>query len=47
MSKKKVRWSRAVKISAVKRMLTGVNTTALAEELGVSEVLCKSGSCDG
>jgi transposase-like protein len=38
MKKKRV-WSRALKISAVKRMLAGVNTTALAEELGVRRTI--------
>jgi len=36
---KKGVWSRALKISAVKRMLAGVNTTALAEELGVRRTI--------
>ena len=39
MAKKRGVWSRAVKISAVKRMLAGVNTTALAEELGVCRTM--------
>jgi transposase len=39
MSKKRSGWSRAQKILAVKRMLAGVNTTALAEELGVRRTL--------
>jgi transposase-like protein len=35
MGKKKRVWSRELKISAVKRMLAGQNTTALAKELKV------------
>jgi transposase len=39
MSKKKRVWSRALKVSAVKRMLAGENTTALAKELKVRRTL--------
>jgi len=38
MKKKRV-WSRDVKISAVKRMLAGENTTALAKELKVRRTI--------
>ena len=36
---KKKRWSRELKISAVKRMLAGENTTALAKELRVRRTI--------
>jgi transposase len=39
MSKRKRVWSRGQKISAVKRMSAGVNTTALAAELGVRRTI--------
>jgi transposase len=39
MAKKKRVWSRELKISAVKRMLAGENTTALAKELRVRRTI--------
>lgn len=39
MTKKKGVWSRGLKISAVKRMLAGENTTALAKELKVRRTI--------
>ena len=39
MSKKKRVWSRDLKLSAVKRMLAGENTTALAKELKVRRTI--------
>ena len=39
MPKKKRAWSRELKISAVKRMLAGENTTALAKELKVRRTI--------
>ena len=39
MPKKKQVWSRELKISAVKRMLAGENTTALAKELKVRRTI--------
>ena len=39
MPKKKPGWTRELKISAVKRMLAGENTTALAKELKVRRTL--------
>jgi transposase-like protein len=39
MPKKKRTWSRDLKISAVKRMLAGENTTALAKELKVRRTI--------
>ena len=39
MTKKKRVWSRELKISAVKRMLAGENTTALAKELKVRRTI--------
>ncbi len=39
MTKKKGVWSRELKISAVKRMLAGENTTALAKELKVRRTI--------
>ena len=37
-------WSRELKISAVKRMLAGENTTASAKELKVAEQFCTGGA---
>jgi transposase-like protein len=39
MPKKKIVWNRELKISAVKRMLAGENTTALAKELKVRRTI--------